>query len=334
MIRRTETARTLALVLALLVGLVAHTFVSGAEIDGKWHFEKTITYVKHRSLEESPPFDELAIQDGEVTFSLSCSVDFVPQDYFFSEVFQGLAKEGEDPSALDKFLRKNLDFSISHTKKSYTLSIQKRKCARPAVFFFYTGKRIIFPVGEIFYSYVKSGRAVSSAQAMQAGLTGELVKNYKKTPLPFDFYQYFSACRPKILAAKRGPQTTTNCAPEYYPYVADPNSNDTLMKLIGNHDYVKGGSESAYEFSPPFQEKRAATFLVFAPMLQVVLVRVDDFEIVQNEDRTIMTGVYLSIKDNKVVDQISGCTFDPTYTCSEDGRPVARLTASGKFQQL
>lgn len=256
------------------------------------------------------------------------------EDYYFSEVFQGLSKKGLSQAPLDRLVRKNFGFSLATNKKAYLLSAPVRKCARPAVYVFYTGERVIFSVGEIFYSYTKGAGNPLIVTSLQVTETSQLLKNYKKTPFPIDFYRYFSTCRPKILAGKSRPQTTDKCAPEYYPYVADPESKDMLMQIIGNNDYIKGGAETGYGFSPPFQEKTAATFLVFEPVHQVILVRVDDFEVVRNEERNIMTGVYLSIVDGKVVDQISGCAFDATYTCLENGRPVARLTKNGKFLRL
>lgn len=157
---------------------------------------------------------------------------------------------------------------------------------------------------------------------------------YKLTRLPLNVDRYYAECTPKIVGRQGRPRTTDQCAPDFFPYVADPKRNDALMNLIGNHDYEKGGSEYVGGFSPPFQQKTLATFLVFAPMRKVTLVRVDDFEVVRDEERDIMSGVYLSIVGNKVVDQIQGCQFDRNYVCSVDGRAVARLTDSGKFRRL
>jgi len=172
-----------------------------------------------------------------------------------------------------------------------------------------------------------------TAIAAVGGVAPPIAASYKFTPLPLNFDRYFSACRPKIVGKTGNPQTTDKCAPAFYPYVADPKSSDALMKLVGNHDYAKGGQEYAGGFSPPFRQKTAATFLVFPPLKQVVLVRVDDFGRVRNEERDVMSGVYLSIAGGKVVDQISGCHFNRDYVCLDDGRVVARLLDSGKMQR-
>jgi len=69
-------------------------------------------------------------------------------------------------------------------------------------------------------------------------------------------------------------------------------------------------------------------------MKQVILLRVDDFEVVRNEERDVMSGVYLSVVGGKVIDQISDCQFDHGYVCALDGRAVAMLRENGKFKKL
>ena len=106
------------------------------------------------------------------------------------------------------------------------------------------------------------------------------------------------------------------------------------MKLIGNHDYAKRGQQYTEGFSPPFAQKIPARFLVFPPFKQVILVRVDDLARVRNEERDVMSPAYLSIVDGKIVDQISGCSFNRDYVCTDGDRPVFKLTESGKFQPI
>ena len=93
------------------------------------------------------------------------------------------------------------------------------------------------------------------------------------------------------------------------------------------------GQQYTEGFSPPFKQKVAATFLVLPPMKQVVLVRVDDFDI-RNEERDVMSCVYLSNVDGKVVDQIEGCQFDRDYVCRVEAAEVARLTDNGRFERV
>jgi hypothetical protein len=166
------------------------------------------------------------------------------------------------------------------------------------------------------------------------GATEARLARYRLSRFPMDQDRYYAVCNPKILDAKGQPHTTDKCAPEFYPYVADPKSNDALMKLIGNHDYAKKGQRYTEGFSPPFAQKVPATFLVFPPLKQVMLVRVDDLARVRNEERDVMSAAYLSIVDGKVVDQISGCQFNRDYVCMDGERPLFKLTGSGKFEPV
>lgn len=339
MMRSTKSTWMMRWLFAIFLAVTVNCLAFAQGVEGTWMFEKAIAYGAREAVSDVPPFSVISIRDNKATFLDSCSVNFNSVDYDFSEVFQGISKDGLFEASIESFIAERLEFSLSKTKEVFRLSTPARKCARPAIFFFYTGKRIVILVGEIFYSYTKTATVTPNSAAPSLVMVSkgraakEIFGNYKVTPLPMDFYKYFATCRAKILAGTRNPRTTDKCSPDYYPYVADPKSSDILMKLVGNHDYVKGGSESAYEFSPPFEEKKAAAFLVFAPMRKVILVRVDDFELVKSDERTVMTGVYLSIVDGKVVDQISGCDIDRKYVCRVDGGPLATLTDSGQFER-
>lgn len=182
--------------------------------------------------------------------------------------------------------------------------------------------------------FIATSMLGASAGATDAA-AAKMVAGYKLSKLPVDLDRYYSSCAPKILNAKGKPQTSEKCAPDYFPYVADPKSPDPIMKLVGNHNYAKWGQEYTEGFSPPFQQKVPATFLVFAPMERVILVHVDDLELVRNEQRDIMSGVFLSIVDGKIVDQIQGCHLNRNYICmDENTKPMAKLTENGKFQKL
>lgn len=304
--------------------------------EGTWKFERSIDYLGRTPVNQAPRFPTLVIHGNEVRLSDTCVAKFAPEEYLFSDVFQPLTKQGVTEKQVDAFLVKNLNLSLSKTKEVSSLADTPGNCSRPMMEFFMVGDRLLVPVGVTFYTYVKAqaeaAPAPASAPAAASGPVAAMVAGYRLSKLPMSFERYNSFCLPKILNAKGKPQTTDKCAPDYFPYVADPKSADAIMKLIGNHDYVKGGQEYAQGFSPPFKQKVPATFMVFAPMKQVILVRVDDFELVRNEAREIMSGVYLSIVDGKVVDQIQGCDMNRDYVCMEEGTPVAKLTESGKFK--
>jgi hypothetical protein len=302
---------------------------------GTFKFEKSQTYRYPKTPVDPPPFPTIQIRGNKATFSMSCTATFTPQDYFFSDVFQPMSKSGDTQAQLDRFLTREFNLSLAKTKTVLYVPAPARSCADPVMYMFVTANRVIIPVGETFYSYVSATAVSDSARSGAVSQSAqELVAPYKVTALPMDFDRYLSKCVPKILGGRRLPQTTDKCAPDYYPYVADPKKGDALMNIVGNHDYAKGGSSYADLFSPPFKMKTAATFLVYPPVKQVVLVRVDDLEAVQNEQRDIMSGVYLSIVDGKVVDQMGGgCSFNREYVCVSDGQVMGRLTPSGRIQR-
>lgn len=312
------------LILSLGAALLASVNARADALQGAWKYERTMDYFG-RTANASPPSATLVVRAKELVLSGSCVARFSTDDYLFSEVFQPLSKQGISEKQLDRFLIQHFNLSLAKTRTVHSLTSSRANCAGPVMEFFHVGDRLLIPVGVTFHSYVK-------ADAM-SGTAPSIIANYKITPLPLNYDRYYAECQPKIVGSKGKPRTTDKCAPDFHPYVADPKSGDALMNLVGNHDYEKGGHEYAGGFSPPFRQKTAATFLVFPPMQQVVLVRVDDFEPVRNEERDLMSGVYLSIIGGKVVDQISGCHFNRDYVCLEEGRVVARLLDSGKFRR-
>ncbi len=302
--------------------------------EGTWKFERSIDYLGRTPVNQAPRFPTLVIHNNEVRLSDICVAKFASEEYLFSDVFQPLTKQGTTEKQVDAFLLKNLNLSLSKTREVFSLADTPGNCSRPMMEFFMVGDRMLVPVGATFYTYVKAQAEAAPAPAAAGSPVATLAAGYKLSKLPLDFDRYYSSCLPKLKDAKGQLRTSDKCAPDYFPYVADPKSADPIMQLVGNHDYAKWGQEYTAGFSPPFKQKVPATFMVFAPMKQVTLVRVDDFGPVLNEERDVMTGVYLSIVNGKVVDQISGCHFNRDYVCLEETRPVANLTDSGKFQKL
>jgi hypothetical protein len=322
---------TRALLVPVFGAVALANATAAATPEGTWKFERSMDYFGRTPLNQAPKFPALTVSTKEIRLSVTCVAQFSAERYAFPSVFQPLSKQGVTAKQLDSFLVKNFGLALGKVQAVYSLDSSPGNCADPVMEFFYVDDRILIADGVTFYSYRKAGAPAVAPTGLQ--VAGPYAA-YKVTPLPMNYDRYYESCRPKILGGKRLPKTTDKCAPDYFPYVADPKSNDALMKLIGNHDYEKDGSEYAAGFSPPFEQKTAATFLVFPPMKQVTLVRVDDFEVVRNEQRDIMSGVYLSIVGGKVIDQIWGCQFNSAYVCTAAGRPVAKLTESGKFQAL
>jgi hypothetical protein len=311
----------------------ACSFAQAAGPDGTWKFDRAADYDGQEPPGLVSRFDTIALKDREARFSADCAVRFRAEEYFFSDVFQMMTKAGVTDKRVDAFLAKKLGVTLNGVKVVYVLEMASATCALPIRKFFVIGDRLLIPSGGAFYTYVRQRSADLETSAAARAVPG-LLSNYRFTRLPLDYDRYLSWCQPKLLGPNGRPRTTDRCAPDFYPYVADPKRHDPLMDIIGTHDYGRFGQEYTEGFSPPFKQKVAATFLVLPPMKQVVLVRVDDFDIVRNEERDVMSGVYLSIVDGKVVDQIKGCQFDRDYVCRAEGAAVARLTDNGKFARL
>jgi hypothetical protein len=254
--------------------LLVHPVLScAASLDGTWKYERAADYYGRAAFERLNHFDTLIIKGSEIRFTRGCTVHFAPEDYFFSEVFQPFAKGDVTEKQVDSFLSKKFGVTLSKVKVVYSLA-GASKCAEPVMEFFRIGDRIIVPVGATFYSYVKTAHENSAGQASPN--TSPLVAGDKISRLPTDFDRHLSVCRLKILDARGHPRTTEKCAPDFFPYVADPKSNDPLMNIIGNHDCAANGQRYAEGFSLPFKQEVPATFLVFPPKGRVALVRVDD----------------------------------------------------------
>lgn len=296
--------------------------------EGTWKFERSADYFRRITLDQAPKFETITFRNGEVRLSENCIARVNNVEYYFPEVFQPLTQQDVTEDQVDHFLLMNFSLSLSKAKSVYKLASKPEYCENSMKKFFAIDDKILFVAGATFYTFAKA------PVSMINQLEETAIAAYKFSRLPLDYGRYYGTCRPKIVNSKGKPQTSDKCAPDYFPYVADSRSSDPIMKMVGNHDYIKGGSEYGGGFSPPFKQKTAATFLVFPPMKKVTLIRVDDFEVVCNEMRDTMTGVYLSIMDGKVVDQIQGCHFNRDYVCIDGTRMVARLTENGKFQKV
>lgn len=143
-------------------------------------------------------------------------------------------------------------------------------------------------------------------------------------------------CYATYPSIKKRPISTTKCAPVYYPYAIYPKDKDPLSVLIGSHKYVSGGSQNnnAEDYDDPVSNGLHPVFMLLPPLGDVLLVRVEDLE--GGEDRDGIGGVFLSIKNGKVVDQLNDdCDWDERYYCSREGKkPRYQLLENGKFKEL
>jgi hypothetical protein len=92
------------------------------------------------------------------------------------------------------------------------------------------------------------------------------------------------------------PRATAKCGPAYFPYVADAKSSDPIVRAIGTHNYEKSGASHAQEYANPFEHGMTPAFLVFPPLKDVALLRVDDLNIGKPDSRDLMSAVFVSVR--------------------------------------
>ena len=314
----------------------AVTGVRADDIKGTWKYEKSTEYFGMLKDIKPPRYTTIVVADSTVALQGNCVAKMKREDFLFSDTFQSLLKEDVTREQLDAYVQKTFQFPLATTKFVYTLSGAPGDCHKPILEFFVSGNKLIVPVGGVvFHSYVKS-TAAQPAAATLAQPAGQAATGFKLSALPFNHQDYVMKCMPKIMDKKGVPHTTDKCGPAFFPYVADAKSADALVKAIGTHNYAKAGASHADDYAPPFANGMTPTFLVFPPLKDVTLVRVDDFNIGKPDSRDPMSGVFVSVKGGKVVDQINtGCVFDATYTCvNDDGDKEFQLLDTGKFKKL
>lgn len=238
-------------------------------------------------------------------------------------LFQPLLKQDVTETKLAPYLSKQFGVTLESVNAYYEAEDHPNRCNRPLGDFILTENVLLVPfAGSAFYRFV---RAADTPQ-----LYGR-----KTSHMPFNLTAYTTACLGSLPMTKGVPQATAKCGPVYMPYVATANG-DALSQLIGTHDYQKGGARYAEDYAPPFANKLHPVFIMLPPMKDVLLVRVDDLEQGPNEQRDVMSGVFLAIKNGKVTDQLNeGCTITTDYACvDDDGKRQYQLLETGKFQKL
>lgn len=318
--------RTLIPSVFLVSLLASHAYA--ADLSGTWRYEKGMDY--SGQIKVVPKAPVIQIVNGKAAFSPSCFVKLDKARYLYSSPFQMLLKQGVDEAALDMYLVKNASFSLKGDKAYYEAD-EDANCNAPLREFLVSGNRLLVPfAGTAFQAYVRSDGGTARPVDPKLQLAGR-----KPSQLPFSVAAYMNLCEGLVPRVKGVPQATDKCAPVYYPYVASDKDTDALAKLIGTHDYKKGGAIHADDYASPFASKLHPTFAILPPLKDVLVVRVDDFEGGQGQ-RDTMSGAYLTIRDGKVIDQLNeGCTIDDTYACvGEDGKKRFQLLDTGKFKKL
>jgi len=302
-------------------------------IDGTWRFEKAVEYFGLLK-DVAPPseYQTVQIANGKLGLPPRCFVSLRKQEYSFSAAFQSMLKAGIEEKPLADYLQKQLDFTISGVRDSYKMDPDMSDCNNLGQRILVSPNKLIFiDGGAVFYSYARSDGGTAKAISSSVSLYG-----HKLSHLPFNGDNYMTLCASSIPMAKHIPQTTTKCAPIYYPYAVSKKDTDPLSVLIGTHKYLAGGAKRTNDedYDDPVSNGRHPVFVLLPPVGDALLVRVDDLE--TGEDREGIGGAYLAVKGGRVTDQLNvACNWDERHYCSFDKRkPVYQFLESGKFKKL
>lgn len=311
---------------------LAATTAMAEDIDGTWKFEKAVEY--HGMLKNvAPPSEHQTIQivNAKITLSRRCPVKFSKKKNELSIPFQALFQSTNlDTKQIGEYLKKKFGFKL--TEVSYSADSDISDCNQWGQDILVSEDQIIvINAGSIFLSYKRSDGGTSAASKSAVPLF-----DHKLSQLPFNTYNFQVSCANNVSWPKKALQTTTKCAPVYYPYVASKKDKDPLSVLIGTHKYLAGGVQTdAVDYDDPLSNGLHPVFMLLPPLGDVLLVRVEDME--GGDRREGIGGVFLSIKNGQVVDQLNAsCNWDERYFCGYENekQPRYRILESGKFKEL
>jgi hypothetical protein len=318
--------------LFLIVAVLYIPLVQSAGLDGTWVYAKSVNFENPEEKIKAPASKIIQIVNQKLSLTDRCPLTFSREAYYPGGPFQSLLKEDVSVEQVADFLSKNLSFSLSGVRELYAEELGGDRCSDLGRNLIVDGDQLVAigGGGYLFHRYVRQ-----PVPAVKADGPAILAKT-KLSQLPFRAQAYYLSCTPSLPNKHGIPQATDKCSPVYQPQVAIAQSKDPLALLIGSHLYSKGGASPAEaDFNNPAAKGLHFVYLVFPPMKDVVVVRVDDLE-GGGDTRDPMSGVFLSIKDGKVVDQLNdGCDLDLNYRCQdEENQEAYQLLESGKFKQI
>jgi len=295
-------------------------------VDGTWKLNGSSEYFGDKSQLAPLPRDYVQILNGKISVSDTCTAKIAPEKAALSTVFQMLLRQGVRSDQLKDYLVKKYSFDISRVQQIY--EVEDAPCTKYMQDLLVDGDRMLIVAGNtVFYHFQ---RASSPAKTSLAAVE----KKQVVTALPFNIAKFASECLPLLPRVRGVPQSTTKCMPLFMPYVASKNDTSTIGKLVGHHHYIKSAPTSGNAYNDPVANGYHPIYVILPALGDGTLVRVEDNE-GDAEERDPLAGVYLSIKDGKVVDQLDeGCDFMPDFTCVDDrGTKMYRLLPSGKFSK-
>lgn len=296
------------------------------ELSGTWQFEKAKDYygVKPDPLKKTV----IQIVNGKFRFPDQCVPEIKKKKFDYGG-FYSLEKSGVGRNEIAKYLKNNFDFELTKVKFQYEIKIGKN-CPSFDHFLVSENKIIDVVPGSEFHSFIRSDGETSKPLSPNVNLYGR-----KLSHLPFVRESYYDLC---LHADTTRALDTKKCAPVYYPYWAKKSDSDLLAQTIGTHNYNKYLDKTAQGegYDNPFANKLSPLFLLLPPMKDVIVALVTDEEQGDSVGRDGIRAVYVTIKDNKVIDQIvAACDISKEYYCVDDsGKKLYQILESGKFKKL
>jgi hypothetical protein len=266
-------------------------------------------------------------------------------DYYPGGPFQALLKQGETESAISSFLAKQFGLALSTSLSCFAVE-NSPPCNRLGRDILISGDSLIaVRGGAIFFGYTRgkvgvAGVAPSASAAIHSSAntlpkpSPELLESLPMTALPFQLKSYIAQCLANFPMLQGVPRASSSCGATFKPTVAASRRKESLVQLVGRHPYQKGGARNeSGDYNDPFSNGLHPVFLVFPPMRDVIVIRVDDIERAQERDP--IRGAYLVVKDGAVTDQLNNaCDLDARYRCinSSTGQSF-QLTEAGRFEK-
>jgi hypothetical protein len=326
---------------AALLGAAA----AAASPTGNWHFEKSLDLASKVNA-PVPSFTDLKIDGTALVLGPDCRVNLERQPYSFDQPFQASLRAGRTEAVLSPWIAKVLQFDLQDVQDYFVADAGPERCNRFAIDILVHDDRLLAVHGNRVYAFARSAagstapstpapakRAEKTASAVTASLPQ--LRGVRLSRLPFDMARFQADCANHLPVVRDVPQATTTCAPSYFPLIATPTSSDAIGRLVATHDFVRGGAENPTgDYANPASHGLHPVYLVFPPLGDVVLVRVEDIERAQERDP--IRGAWLAIKGGRVTGQLNeGCSMTAEYICQwADRKGGYQLLSDGTFKPL
>lgn len=320
--------------IAVSIGLCCVSVTVEADVDelsGTWKYAKSTIYATKKGIAPPVEYRTIQIVNGELALRPACDMATVykKESYLYNDFFQMALKGGVDETAMADFSKKQLDFDLLSMKNVYVGSKLTKHCATGFNRLFVTKNKLVFAgSGGSFDAYTRSDGGAERKMDPAINLYARRLSH-----LPYSASNFTVLCEDLLPRVNYSPGATNKCAPVMYPYVASKSDADPLARTIGSHNYKKGGADGDADYDNPVAHNLHPVFLLLPPLKDIVVVAVHDVE--YGDARPGTGAVFLSIRNNKVVDQINAsCTLNDEYACVDgEGKKRYQLLSSGKFQK-